>query len=362
MSISLTVEDLRQLTRAQQSALSPLQSRQPAEWAHSVVTDLASAIGADSGVFMVMPPKSEAPLVGVLNAEAETLRSYEEYYSQRELLQPAPGPAVQYLPDAVDRKTLESSEIYNDFWKPTHQFDNLALTAPLPGGGSLAVFFQKATRRGPRFGERGKSLLQLMGPALMSGVQTYADWSAGQGKLLRFLDKVGDGLLLCGTDGRPRHANAALTRLLGADPGARRIREAAEEMARRLAPMVRGAGPNGPIEQDVVAAVPMRVVTDRAAYRLRGTCLDAEAAGGPGVLITVKPEGIQLPSAASLGERFDLTPRQAEVALLLAQRKTNEEVAERLSISPHTARRHTETVFLKLGVSSRLDVRGVVIG
>ena len=61
--------------------------------------------------------------------------------------------------------------------------------------------------------------------------------------------------------------------------------------------------------------------------------------------------------AESLSRQFGLTPQQARVAQLLAQRLTNREIAQSLAISEHTARRHTECVLEKLGVGSRLLVR-----
>jgi DNA-binding CsgD family transcriptional regulator len=59
---------------------------------------------------------------------------------------------------------------------------------------------------------------------------------------------------------------------------------------------------------------------------------------------------------ADLCEAFSLTPIEARAALLLAQGKPNAEVADALSISPHTARRHTERVLYKLGARSRAEV------
>jgi DNA-binding CsgD family transcriptional regulator len=52
-------------------------------------------------------------------------------------------------------------------------------------------------------------------------------------------------------------------------------------------------------------------------------------------------------------ERYDLTPREAQVAQLLSRRATNREIAEQLGVSPHTVRHHIEGVFAKLGVHSR---------
>lgn len=48
-----------------------------------------------------------------------------------------------------------------------------------------------------------------------------------------------------------------------------------------------------------------------------------------------------------------LTPRERQVAALLAARRTNREIAAALDLSLHTARHHTERVLRKCGVSSR---------
>jgi DNA-binding CsgD family transcriptional regulator len=48
------------------------------------------------------------------------------------------------------------------------------------------------------------------------------------------------------------------------------------------------------------------------------------------------------------------------VAELLVQRRTNAEIASTFGISLHTARHHTESVLLKMGVHSRAAVERVV--
>ena len=48
-----------------------------------------------------------------------------------------------------------------------------------------------------------------------------------------------------------------------------------------------------------------------------------------------------------------LTPREHEVVELVAEGKTNAEIARQLWISPGTVRRHLENVFAKLGVHTR---------
>ena len=48
-----------------------------------------------------------------------------------------------------------------------------------------------------------------------------------------------------------------------------------------------------------------------------------------------------------------LTAREQEVLRLVAAGKTNREIAEVLTISPHTVGRHLQNIFMKLGLSSR---------
>jgi DNA-binding CsgD family transcriptional regulator len=55
-----------------------------------------------------------------------------------------------------------------------------------------------------------------------------------------------------------------------------------------------------------------------------------------------------------------LTPREREVALLIAEGLTNSELARRLYISPKTAAVHVSNILRKLGVSSRTEVRALV--
>jgi DNA-binding CsgD family transcriptional regulator len=54
-----------------------------------------------------------------------------------------------------------------------------------------------------------------------------------------------------------------------------------------------------------------------------------------------------------LAEKYQLTPREAEVALLLAEGAPNLLIANLLRISEHTARHHPQHVLVKMGLHSR---------
>lgn len=62
----------------------------------------------------------------------------------------------------------------------------------------------------------------------------------------------------------------------------------------------------------------------------------------------------------ALRKAFRLTRSEARVALLLAARQSNREIAEEAGVTEHTARRHTEKVLLKLGIHHRIQVREIV--
>lgn len=104
------------------------------------------------------------------------------------------------------------------------------------------------------------------------------------------------------------------------------------------------------------------VVSEDLVYRLEGRRLQTSAGDrGPIVLVFVQPLKETLPHDDVLRSRFGLTRKEVRVARLIAEDKTNDQIAEALSISPHTARHHTERVLAKLGVNSRTKVRTALL-
>jgi len=61
-------------------------------------------------------------------------------------------------------------------------------------------------------------------------------------------------------------------------------------------------------------------------------------------------------------QRARLTQRELEVAALVVEGARSKGVAEALDISVHTVRRHTEMVFRKFGVHSRVELARAVLG
>ena len=81
-----------------------------------------------------------------------------------------------------------------------------------------------------------------------------------------------------------------------------------------------------------------------------------------GAMVLLRREAIDSAplTEQALASRFGLTPQEARVALMLADQRSNRDIADRLGISVHTARHHTERVLSKLEIHSRYDVKRVI--
>lgn len=69
-----------------------------------------------------------------------------------------------------------------------------------------------------------------------------------------------------------------------------------------------------------------------------------------------EPAAPGLPSEEELRQRCGLTPRESEIARLILQRETYEEIADQLNISKYTVKRHVHNIYEKTGVSRREEL------
>ena len=98
-------------------------------------------------------------------------------------------------------------------------------------------------------------------------------------------------------------------------------------------------------------AIAEPVVASTAAYRAQLARRAIDAEGRAGSISALADE-----DAVRLRDRYGLTMREIEVTRRLLRGESNREIADRLNISEHTARHHTERVLGKLGVSSRAAI------
>jgi DNA-binding CsgD family transcriptional regulator len=147
------------------------------------------------------------------------------------------------------------------------------------------------------------------------------------------------------------------------DPDGERLLEGAQGVARAVIAYAQAKGGETGRLLGVDGASEQQLGTTVGRYRLHGWIVGPEGPDADSaVLVSVHRLTPELPGTQALRERFKLTMREVQVACLLMQRMTNEEIAGALGISTHTARHHTESVLLKAGVTSRRALHRMLWG
>jgi DNA-binding NarL/FixJ family response regulator len=169
------------------------------------------------------------------------------------------------------------------------------------------------------------------------------------------LDALSDPALLFDLGGELAHANPVATQLTGS-VDASRIRTEAQRMAWTL-----GAGVRRQSRARVVGcSTTLETQTSRElrlgarTYTLRASLIGEHLVGAePAVLVTIVSATAQPLTDEALEATYGLTMRETQVARLIAEGLSNNEIAERLSVKFFTARNHVERTLGKLGVASR---------
>lgn len=291
-----------------------------------------------------------------------------------------------------DARRQSQSRLHRHVFQARGIERKLALSAPLPVGEAMIVvgFDQDAA---PRFEGRRHRLLELLLPAFEAGIRIRRRLQAPSLGLGATARSAPIPVVFIDTDGRERFRNAAFNALLqhlaarqdgrpsSSRPGISpdRLRSTIQELVAHVIdeasrrPAQTSLGRPGRAGKRPSPG-PTSGPSDTATWSLGGFRLRASGGctyeGTPGVLVFVetprtvpavggkndRPRHPVLPQADQVETRTPLTERQAEVALLMAEGLGDQEVAARLDISIHTARRHAGNILRKLELSSRAGI------
>ena len=352
LSVTLTSADVSRLQAALTTLLTPLDHTTTESWLVAAADAGSRLLGADRA--LTMTPTPEGLIWTGTGCDARrVLGDYVSHYMQydtgvhRDRVKL--GLEVYHQHHLYDVDPFHRSPLYNE-WCVSHQLMDVVGIGfnPVPGREIACLHFYHDHDHGPgdsesdgAFGSLGLVLLALLLPAWKAGVRTRYALGQAQGRLGAVLDALRAAIAVWDDHGRCVHENRALGALLAADPEAAVLRRAMAALVREW-------------RQATLPPSSRAVATGRGRYRLSAS--RAEQAGvGHGLLVLVESCDPR-PSVPTLDPRFGLTPREAEVATLLARGLGNAAIAAQLRVRPSTARRHTEAVLRKLGVPSRAGV------
>jgi DNA-binding CsgD family transcriptional regulator len=359
----LTARELARLAQTQQVLLSPLAHASPEAWMHAVNAELKELFGADLALFTMGTASSDHFASAELGADA--LHTYASDFAETDLA----GDLVSTLTrgyyveeDFYRSPTFErhrASTAYNEWYREHGLTDAIGLFAHgLPSQSPdlyarlaepiVANVLLTGTERCRGAGAGGaRTMLALLQPALAASVRTWQQTTVGPLHVAAAIDTLALPFWFFDADGRCLHESAEARQLSARLPGGEELGVSARQLARA---MLRGAGAASPVP----SARSLEVWGEP--LRLIGAYLAPGGHAAPSVIVRVEGGETWMPSETELRERFRLTRREVEVALLRARGARTEAVAEQLGISVHTVRRHTERVMEKLGVRRAAEI------
>jgi DNA-binding NarL/FixJ family response regulator len=195
-----------------------------------------------------------------------------------------------------------------------------------------------------------RTLVRMVSPALRSALLTWRQLRLRRHELGRVLDTAGSSALLFDARGTVLHENAAFARLISDESphDVVRLREAARMLASAV-----GARRQ---RTERTAMATSQVRTGQSHYELTATHSSALLGAEPVICVAIRRRTSAPLTNDELRRRFGLTPREVEVARLVGEGLSNQEMAARLQVSFFTARNHVERVLSKLGVGNRSRV------
>lgn len=331
----------------------PLEASDLEEWRTEANRRLEALLGAET-INLTVPFRWMRPS-GLLGVDPRAADEYFGYFADRD-----PGPAARKalgldvcLQRSIYSSDLPKTELYNDFFVPHRLVGGVAMNADLPDG-TFAFMSASGAGGDPDEERRWVAVMRLLVPSFQAGIKTL--WSIGEHRadLAGMVDRLSVGVALYPAAAHtPVHMNPRLREILEADAEGSRISQAMNVAARTTARAVAGATPLSPALSSGV----QNLETSGGAYSIHGTPLGFRGAARERfVLVVVERTRRALPEPAAVRRRFGLTPRESEVAVLIASGLTDRQIAERLTVSWHTARTHSERALRKLGASTRAEV------
>jgi DNA-binding CsgD family transcriptional regulator len=365
-------QTLQRLERALQTLLAPLDYPDWQTWQVAVHGRLLELTGADS--LCVFTPLAEGPGAWYSpHLSEEALIAYGRRVAvdpSWELVETrfvALGREIAHESDLYTRGELEASAFHREFLVPNRIHDLTVVGVEFGGATAARLHFSNTEPRDDEWQARRDMLIRAILPAFRAALGLWRQLGERRQELARMMDALPQAVLLYEAAGTLLHANPGAARLLDGGADAERLRAEAQRVAWAVGAVARRAtqGLAGPAvrAQAGAATAERELRLGSRAFRLHGTVAPAWMLGRePGVLVTLEAVAARVLDDAELRERFGLTTREVEVARLLADGLSNQDIADRLGVSFFTARNHVERLLPKMGAGNRARVGALLRG
>ena len=331
----------------------------------SFLNELNQFLEAKYVTFILRPPsdQSEGLMVNTNGSSAEVVASYNQYYFNLDPFVDLPSGQVVILEEFVSKEQWLASEFYRNFLEPVGVFHILGADIRTSDGALCRIRVSRGVES-PGFTDHDKALLAHFVPHLersvalhtqINRIETERNLYAGA------VDQFAVGTIILDEAGKILQTNQVAEHLLREKDGLKISADSLQvgtprdcQEFRRLVKQAlqsqKGAQPS------VVEAMRVQRPSGRADLGIivRSVPLSEwnEGKHCPSVVIFVSdPEQESRAPQEIVKALFDLTPAEAQLAMLLANGLTLDEASEELGISRNTARAHLRSTFSKTGVT-----------
>jgi DNA-binding CsgD family transcriptional regulator/PAS domain-containing protein len=301
------------------------------------------------------------------------LTAYREQFFSLDPFINLPPDQVISLEDLLPDTELVVSEYYQQYLQPINLFRILGVDTQEPGG-MLARLRISRRREEPRFDDQDRQRLARITPHLCRAIQIFATLSRTTSERDIYagaVDQLAVATIILDEQGRVLNTNAVARAVLEETGGltlhGKHLHVEGRDINRELQAAVEQvieAQHRG--ETSLVRA--LRVPRDGGRADL-GLVLRPVSTGewhegqsSPCVAVFVSdPDQRETASQQTLAELFELTPAEANVAILLSRGLSLAEVSDAQNISQHTARAQLKSIFAKTGVSRQAELVRLVL-
>lgn len=318
-------------------------------------------------VTLILRPPTSNTVGGIFNTQSAAQQATQSYQSHFFALDPFVGlPLGQVLtPEELIGSSWRKSTLNRQYLRPLNVGHILGADIETDQGISVRLRISRSCQAAP-FDEADKALCRFLLPhlqrsiqlsALLDGVQAERQLYAGT------IDRMQLGVVLFAADGQILEVNAEAQRIFACHDGiwmrdgslwADKLSDRRE--VRRLITAVTQQSPAVETAPGLVDAIAVRRGPGRSPLGLVMRSLEPANAWSQGLRRPIAALFIRDPEAQSLNASeqmlsrlYGMTPRQAELALCLADGLTIDDAAERMDVARNTVRTYMRSIYTKTG-------------